>query len=579
MTKYRMLLYASLVLAINPVSATENPEGWQTVHFPSTLGEQKPLYSTVDESGKVRTTVFRFTLHLNNVHDGLDLVIPDNYVAVGGGADMPESLYATSRFLTGSYPDLEANNHSIPWNRWSVTTYAPLLENNDLLSVFDEVDAYVIGMKVEGLTAKQLWEQIEWKTNFDGGGNKKAVSVESNETLALSAPLGGGGRAGYRDLLTAMFLKEKGEWQDAISGYHYSGKTWSWQVDAQPPLRNNSEAVYAHNYIFTIKDPLRVPVLDGFHYYQVTTIHPKNQAMHTASVSTLYDGSNLSSEAAGYALTGCGATIDSSKYNDEQGGVVLKTLHPSELGTGRCYATARMLTERDGFKEEELPENSVSSMEVQAIGVKLNWVEGSDESQITQKYCEAKPASGISNEYISAVAMNGKLIELPVPDYDRRFLPPPTITNDTYLQYTSGADVFVLEANSDPVEVKLSVAQVNTSSRSPRDDYRWLLFIDYNQDGKFEIDQQELLVNQRELIDHGDDIPDEFETSIDFVVPDFVITDSEFHGYTLARVVMVDGKTGSKTAINGCSNNDFQFGQVADFLVYIREPTDGLTMY
>lgn len=351
------------------ICGSEDFISWRTKR----LNDDNAVLTTTDKSGLLETTVFKYVFETSlEEHEGVEISIPKEYVAIGGGLDVPNEM-GDSLYLTGSYPDLGFYDQTARglYNKWSITTFSPRVNSALQEGKKYTAHAYVIGMKLSEVDASTLVnDYLVFLTSMDGGSQYVAEPIIKGNMFADEElkVIGGGARAGWLDMLTGMGVYE----ENASSAYY---------ANAQP----EDGVVYAHSYLIGLNKYIYLPVVDYEGYegwyrdYIVDTVVESEQTNGGVDQKRRFGGVDLAQE---FAFTGCGA---STKPLGEKGEVDLrlKTLHPSTAnkperdqlpGYGRCFGSAKPLDSYDGY---EVVASPTGDLYIEVMGVKLrgsiNW--------------------------------------------------------------------------------------------------------------------------------------------------------------------------------------------------------------
>ncbi|MBW8684948.1 hypothetical protein [Chitinophaga rhizophila] len=165
-----------------------------------------------DWSGTVHTIVVAARSSYGQTHN-IQATVPPDYVLVGGGATILPQFTKPGAFLTGNYPD----SNLLTWHSSSIAHLEPF--NHQLVS-------YAIGIKIFGLSRKQLLQHIKVTSVTSGYSSNPAVSFIID--TAGYKLIGGGAKlssANNKLLLTSSYPyvytwnAAGGEYESSSPGY------------------------------------------------------------------------------------------------------------------------------------------------------------------------------------------------------------------------------------------------------------------------------------------------------------------------------------------------------------------------
>lgn len=258
-------LLGALVLASGAVSATASATASRQppAHTSAAVGQL--VRTAHDASGRVTVSVFSRHGSPPQQHwnDETVLVGDPDMVAVGGGGTAAEG--PVGALLTASYPNADLTG-------WSVSS------KDHIHPQAHELDTYVIGLKIAGLSRARLRDAV-LVTPADSGTapHPEAEAGIPSDSYVL---LGGGFKidyTGYGSLATASFPSSASTWKARAKDHEVSD-----------PARVRAFAI-----------GLRRDLPVG-RVIPVITSAESSQAPHPAAVATLTPG---------YALTGGGADV------------------------------------------------------------------------------------------------------------------------------------------------------------------------------------------------------------------------------------------------------------------------------
>lgn len=267
--------------------------------FVSTLSVQasgadvRLLNESTDRSGKIKVAVFERVAKTAKSHFmDFAVQVPDDYVVVGGGVAGSAN---PGNFITASYP-----NSSL--SAWLVSTKDHLIPNPAAIR------AYAIGLKIQGMTRKELLENdIVWTSAQSSG-------TESHPDMTAFLPsgyamIGGGMRIGWSGAGNLAY----GMYPDTML---------SWRARSKDHVVSSP----ANMEVFTIGIQKSIPSIGEIEVAITTDQELANgRSVARAAVKP------------GYALTGCGSLVE---WNRE--GALLVKNHPISMrDTLACEAAAK----------------------------------------------------------------------------------------------------------------------------------------------------------------------------------------------------------------------------------------------